>query len=184
MPPKHRDISPFLQLIRDFLLGRKYLTSHRYADTMSARTVKGGGMPETTDRLSANQYFTRDARCKVKPPIDLVEAKKLEEAAIAAAAAKAAEAAANPPKDGGKPGGPPPAAGGKPGGPPPAAGGKPAAAPPPPAAGGKPAAPAPASGAAAPAKPAAPDASKKDCKSTQSTPKNKTPLPGRLHNWD
>lgn len=104
MPPKHRDISPFLQMVRDFLLGRKHLTAHRFADTMSARSVKNAGMPETTSRVSANQYYTRDARCKVKPPVDLVEAKKLEEAAIAAAAAKAAEEAAKPaPKDGAKP---------------------------------------------------------------------------------
>lgn len=144
MPPKHRDISPFLQMIRDFLLGRKYLTAHRFVDTMSARSVKNAGLAETADRLSANQYYTRDARCKVKPPVDLVEAKKLEEAAIAAAAAKAAEEAAKPPKEGAKS---PPAGGA-----------------------------------------AAPDASKKDCKksqsSTQMKPKNKTPSPGRLHNWD
>ncbi|KAM8707938.1 hypothetical protein ACLKA7_014979 [Drosophila subpalustris] len=104
MPPKHRDISPFLQFLRDFLLGRKHVTSHRYADTMSPRSLPAPTPPEPSmNRLSGNPYYQRDARSQVKPPIDLVEEKKRQLAAIAAEAAKAAaavEAAKTAPKDG------------------------------------------------------------------------------------
>ncbi|KAH8419553.1 hypothetical protein KR222_005461 [Zaprionus bogoriensis] len=92
MPPKHRDISPFLQLIRDFLLGRKHLPAHRFADGISARGQLGGGLPDTTlHRLSGSQYYLRDARCQVKQPVDLVEEQKRQKAEAAAKAAKEAE---------------------------------------------------------------------------------------------
>lgn len=103
MPPKHRDISPFLKLIRDFLLGRKHSTALRFSEEVSPRTVLNGGEPVCEARLSGNQYFTRDARCQVRPPLDLVEANKRELAAVAAAALKASEgteAAKSQPKDG------------------------------------------------------------------------------------
>ncbi|XP_034475904.1 uncharacterized protein LOC117782917 [Drosophila innubila] len=94
MPPKHRDISPFLQFLRDFLLGRKHVTSHRYADTLSPRSLPAPTPPESSmNRISGNAYYLRDARSQVKPPIDLVEEKKRQLAAIAAEAAKAAAAA-------------------------------------------------------------------------------------------
>lgn len=100
MPPKHRDISPFLKLIRDFLLGRKHSTAHRFSDEVSPRTVMNGGEPVCEARLSGNHYFTRNARCQVRPPLDLVEANKREMATIAAAASKAAEESEAAKKDG------------------------------------------------------------------------------------
>ncbi|KAH8406069.1 hypothetical protein KR215_004565 [Drosophila sulfurigaster] len=97
MPPKHRDVSPFFQLLRDFLLGRKHVTSHRHADTLSPRTLPPyKPFDESQSRLSNEPYYARDARCLVRPPIDLVEQKKRQEAAKAAAeAAKAAKEAAD-----------------------------------------------------------------------------------------
>ncbi|KAH8260895.1 hypothetical protein KR044_000198 [Drosophila immigrans] len=92
MPPKHRDVSPFLQLLRDFLLGRKHVTSHRHAETLSPRSLPPHKpLEQSQTRLSGAPYYSRDARCQVKPPIDLVEQKKREDAVKAAA--KAAEAA-------------------------------------------------------------------------------------------
>ncbi|XP_023168152.1 NADH dehydrogenase [ubiquinone] 1 alpha subcomplex subunit 7 [Drosophila hydei] len=179
MAPNHREISPFLKLIRDFLLGRKHVTNNRYADTISARIQRPPDIPEgSPTRLFGNQYYLRDPRRQVKPPIDLVEQKKREVAAAKAAeAAKAAAKAA--PKDT-KPGaaaGPAPKGG---------TGTAPAPAPAP----AKASAPAP-----APA-PTAADPTKTDQSSQPHTaniepdkdgkPKGKSalPAPGKLYNWD
>lgn len=96
MPPNHREISPFLKLVRDFLLGRKHVTNNRYADTVSARTQTPPTIPDgPPTRLFGNQYYLRDPRRQMRPPIDVIEQKKKE-----LAAAKAAEAAAKAaPKD-------------------------------------------------------------------------------------
>lgn len=104
MPPKHRDISPFLKLIRDFLLGRKHSTAHRFSDEVSPRTVLDGGEPVCEARLSGNHYFTRNARCQVRPPLDLLESNKRELATIAASkAAEESEAAKKDSKPAGAP---------------------------------------------------------------------------------
>ncbi|XP_001352391.3 NADH dehydrogenase [ubiquinone] 1 alpha subcomplex subunit 7 [Drosophila pseudoobscura] len=109
--PKHRDVAQFLSKIRDFLLGRRHKTAHRFADTMSPRTQPQPDIPSGPfRRLFGNYYYTRDARSGVKPTIDVVQQRKdmLAAKAKAKAAAKAAAEAPKvaPAQPGGKP--PPP----------------------------------------------------------------------------
>ncbi|KAH8371621.1 hypothetical protein KR093_008285 [Drosophila rubida] len=161
MPPKHRDISPFLQLMRDFLLGRKHVTCLRHADNVNPRSLPPHTPFEQENRYSSNPYYSRDARSLVRPPIDLVEQKKREEAAkalaeaakaaaaateAAKAAAAAAEAAKNAKVDCKKP----------------------------------PAAPAP----KAEKKPADPPEEQSEAKGKGKEKRKVLPTPGPLHNWD
>ncbi|XP_030386126.1 NADH dehydrogenase [ubiquinone] 1 alpha subcomplex subunit 7 [Scaptodrosophila lebanonensis] len=90
--PDRRDIGPFLQRVRAFLLGREHTTAHRHQFNLSPRTQPPPDIPSGTAKLWTNYYFMRDARCQVRPPIDLVQQKKDQEAAEAAKM-KAAEAA-------------------------------------------------------------------------------------------
>ncbi|KAH8270222.1 hypothetical protein KR018_005987 [Drosophila ironensis] len=76
MPPKHRDVAPFLSRVRDFLLGRTHLTGHRFADTSSPRTQPHPDVPSgQLDSLTVS-YFDRDPRRAVKPPVDLMQEQK------------------------------------------------------------------------------------------------------------
>ncbi|XP_030571254.1 NADH dehydrogenase [ubiquinone] 1 alpha subcomplex subunit 7 [Drosophila novamexicana] len=166
--PNHREISPFLKLVRDFLLGRKHVTHHRYADTVSPRSQANPDIPAgALARLFGNQYYLRDARRQMRPPIDLVQQKIDEIAAIAAAeAAKeaaAAEAAAKEAEAAKKA---------------PQAGSTPRPAP-------TPAGPAGPAKAAPPSQPKKPETkSDKESKDGRQKPKNKIPTPGKLHQWD
>ncbi|XP_034658038.1 NADH dehydrogenase [ubiquinone] 1 alpha subcomplex subunit 7 [Drosophila subobscura] len=97
MPPRpqHRDVAQFLSKLRDFFLGRKHKTAHRFADTVSPRTQPQPGIPSGPyRRLFGNYYYTRDPRSSVKPPIDVVQ--ELKSKLAAKAAAKAAPAPAQP----------------------------------------------------------------------------------------
>ncbi|XP_022219692.2 NADH dehydrogenase [ubiquinone] 1 alpha subcomplex subunit 7 [Drosophila obscura] len=156
MPPRpqHRDVAQFLSKIRDFLLGRKHKTAHRFADTMSPRTQPQPHIPSGPfRRLFGNYYYTRDPRRSVKPDIDVVQermnmiAAKAKAKAAAQAAAKAAPA---------QPGVKPPPA-------------QPAVKPPPP----------PAPPKAADAK----KADECDEQKTDSGFKN-LPTPGKMHSWE
>ncbi|EDW70279.2 uncharacterized protein ND-B14.5AL [Drosophila virilis] len=175
--PNHREISPFLKLVRDFLLGRKHVTHHRYADTVSPRTQANPDIPaDASTRLFGIQYYLRDARRQMRPPIDLVQQKKDEIAAIAAAeaakeaaaaeaAAKEAEAAKKTPQAGSTP--------------------RPAPTPAGPARPAGPAGPAGPAKAAPPSQPKKPETkSDKESKDGQPTPRNKIPTPGKLYHWD
>ncbi|XP_023307789.2 NADH dehydrogenase [ubiquinone] 1 alpha subcomplex subunit 7 [Lucilia cuprina] len=87
MSVARRDIGPFLQRIRAFLLGREHTLALRFEDGLADRTQPPPDVPGGPAHvLSANYYCTRDPRRLVNPPIDLVQQKLLagEDAKFAA----------------------------------------------------------------------------------------------------
>ncbi|KAH8258843.1 hypothetical protein KR038_010686 [Drosophila bunnanda] len=79
MPPKiqRRDVAGFLSRVRNFFLGRKHKTAHRFADTLSPRTHPAPDIPRgPAQALFANYYYMRDPRGQLKPLVDLMQEKK------------------------------------------------------------------------------------------------------------
>lgn len=78
MPVARRDIAPFLQRVRAFLLGREHTQALRFEDGVADRTQPPPDVPGGPAHvLSANYYHQRDPRRAVIPPIDLVQQKLL-----------------------------------------------------------------------------------------------------------
>lgn len=68
----HRSVSPFIQKLRDFLLGRKHVTTHRYEDTIARRTQPLPFLPEGhSHKLSKNYYKDRSPFDSIHPPIEI-----------------------------------------------------------------------------------------------------------------
>lgn len=75
---KPRDISPLLQKLRNFLLGREHTNALRFAEGVSARTQPPPNLPEGPAHLLANNYYySRDGRREVRPPVLLADAGRI-----------------------------------------------------------------------------------------------------------
>ncbi|CAH8625713.1 unnamed protein product [Schistosoma guineensis] len=62
----------FMAHVRDFLIGREYNNSLRYAEQCSKRTQPPAYLPNgINDKISHNDYFARDGRREVKKPVDI-----------------------------------------------------------------------------------------------------------------
>ncbi|KAF9794394.1 hypothetical protein SFRURICE_014614 [Spodoptera frugiperda] len=67
-----RDVSSGLQMLRQFLLGRKYTPHNRYPPLIAPRSIPPPDVPrgpEETNRYSDFYYSDRNALGSVKPPV-------------------------------------------------------------------------------------------------------------------
>ncbi|GLV36950.1 NADH dehydrogenase (ubiquinone) B14.5 A subunit [Carabus blaptoides fortunei] len=71
-----RDISPLLQKLRNFLLGRSHISALRFEEFVATRSPPPPCIPDGPSHgIAANYYFGRDARREVEPPTLVASAK-------------------------------------------------------------------------------------------------------------
>ncbi|KDR07358.1 NADH dehydrogenase [ubiquinone] 1 alpha subcomplex subunit 7-like [Zootermopsis nevadensis] len=76
---KPRDVSPLLQKLRNFLLGREHTNALRFGEGMAPRTQPPPNLPEGPAHiLSDNYYHLRDGRREVKPPAVLADSRRID----------------------------------------------------------------------------------------------------------
>ncbi|XP_063388759.1 NADH dehydrogenase [ubiquinone] 1 alpha subcomplex subunit 7-like [Cydia fagiglandana] len=93
-----RDISPIMQAVRNFLLGRKHTNALRFEPFLADRTQPPPAIPDgVAHKHSQNYYYTRDARRDVVPPIDVTKV-LIEASSDKGAPKKAATVAPTPGK--------------------------------------------------------------------------------------
>lgn len=84
-----RDISPILQKLRDFMLGRHHTIALRFPAQVASRSPPLPNLPEgPSHRLFANYYYARDGRREVTPPEPITKQTQIAETSAAGAPAK------------------------------------------------------------------------------------------------
>lgn len=73
-----RDVAPFLQMCRNFLLGRKHTLALRFQKDVASRSPPPPELPDgPAHKLHDNYYCVRDVRREVKPPQSIADGGKL-----------------------------------------------------------------------------------------------------------
>lgn len=92
-PPKGaRDVGPLLSKLRDFLLGRKHITTHRYEETQSLRTQPMPDLPPGPHhKLSSNYYYQRDPTSDLEQLKVIYDVENSEKSRISSKPEKASE---------------------------------------------------------------------------------------------
>ncbi|CAG0918212.1 unnamed protein product [Notodromas monacha] len=69
-----RNLTPLMQMLRDRLLGRKYVQALRFKPKLAPRSIPEPNLPGgVSHKLSSNYYYTRDARREVKAPLVIAD---------------------------------------------------------------------------------------------------------------